>query len=83
MRSYTELEGLDEIVLEESYVLGIMAGPGFYETHLGFGALPPRRYEDGVLVLYNADGFSLALGTATRVNPPASVSFGISLPDCE
>ena len=34
----------------------------FYETYFGFGARPARRYDDGVLMLYNADGFSLALG---------------------
>jgi catechol 2,3-dioxygenase-like lactoylglutathione lyase family enzyme len=34
----------------------------FYEAYLGFDAEPPRRYDDGVLMLYNARGFSLALG---------------------
>jgi catechol 2,3-dioxygenase-like lactoylglutathione lyase family enzyme len=34
----------------------------FYETYLGFDAEPPRRYDDGVLMLYNARGFALALG---------------------
>lgn len=54
----------------------------FYETHLGFAAQPPRRYEDGVLMLYNADGFSLALGAATEsIRLPAFLHFGIRLPD--
>jgi catechol 2,3-dioxygenase-like lactoylglutathione lyase family enzyme len=34
----------------------------FSETYLGFGAEPARRYDDGVLMLYNAAGFALALG---------------------
>jgi extradiol dioxygenase family protein len=34
----------------------------FYETYFGFGAKPSREYDGGVLMLYNADGFSLALG---------------------
>ena len=33
----------------------------FYEKYFGFGARPPRRYDDGVLMLYNAAGFALAL----------------------
>lgn len=38
----------------------------FYEDYFGFGATPPRRYDDGVLMLYNAANFSLALGPATE-----------------
>ena len=34
----------------------------FYETYCGFGARPARRYEDETLMLYDRDGFSLALG---------------------
>jgi catechol 2,3-dioxygenase-like lactoylglutathione lyase family enzyme len=34
----------------------------FYETYCGFGARPARRYEDETLMLYDAHGFSLALG---------------------
>src|SRR5207247_11006826 len=34
----------------------------FYESYFGFGARPSRWYDDGVLMLYNAEGFSLALG---------------------
>jgi catechol 2,3-dioxygenase-like lactoylglutathione lyase family enzyme len=34
----------------------------FYETYCGFGARPPRRYDDATLMLYDHDGFSLALG---------------------
>ena len=36
----------------------------FYESYFGFGSRPPRRYADGVLMLYNAGGFALALGPA-------------------
>jgi catechol 2,3-dioxygenase-like lactoylglutathione lyase family enzyme len=38
----------------------------FYETYCGFGALPPRRYEDGTLMLYDGHGSSLALVRADR-----------------
>jgi catechol 2,3-dioxygenase-like lactoylglutathione lyase family enzyme len=34
----------------------------FYETYCGFGARPPRRYQDDTLMLYDGDGFALALG---------------------
>ena len=54
----------------------------FYETYLGFGARPPRRYDDGVLMLYNAGGFALALGRADEpITPPAWMHFGVALPD--
>ena len=54
----------------------------FYETYLGFGARPPRRYDDGVLMLYDASGFALALGPASEaVAPPAWMHFGVGLSD--
>ena len=34
----------------------------FYESYCGFGAKPARTDDDGVLMLYNAAGFALALG---------------------
>ena len=53
----------------------------FYETYFGFDAHPPRRYDDGVLMLYNRDGFSLALGpTDERITLPAFLHFGVRLP---
>jgi catechol 2,3-dioxygenase-like lactoylglutathione lyase family enzyme len=53
----------------------------FYETYLGFDAHPPRRYDDNVLMLYNADGFSLALGpTDEAIVLPRFLHFGIGLP---
>jgi catechol 2,3-dioxygenase-like lactoylglutathione lyase family enzyme len=54
----------------------------FYETYFGFGARPERRYDDGVLMLYNADGFALALGpSAEPIARPAWMHFGLGLAD--
>ena len=56
----------------------------FYETYFGFDARPPRRYDDGVLMLYDASGFALALGQASQPpTPPAWMHFGVGLPDRE
>jgi catechol 2,3-dioxygenase-like lactoylglutathione lyase family enzyme len=53
----------------------------FYETYFGFGARPARRYEDGVLMLYNAAGFALALGRTEEPSArPSWMHFGIGLP---
>ena len=50
----------------------------FYETYFGFGASPPRRYDDGVLMLYNAEGFALALGpTDEPIRLPRFLHFGL------
>jgi catechol 2,3-dioxygenase-like lactoylglutathione lyase family enzyme len=52
----------------------------FYETYFGFDASPPRRYDDGVLMLYNAEGFALALGpTDEPIGLPRFLHFGIGL----
>jgi catechol 2,3-dioxygenase-like lactoylglutathione lyase family enzyme len=54
----------------------------FYETYFGFGAQPARVYDDGVLMLYNADGFALALGpSAEPIARPQWMHFGVGLPD--
>jgi catechol 2,3-dioxygenase-like lactoylglutathione lyase family enzyme len=54
----------------------------FYETYFGFGARPARRYDDGVLMLYDADGFALALGPADEPpDTPAWMHFGVALRD--
>ncbi len=45
----------------------------FYEHYFGFGARTPRRYPDGVLMLYDETGFALALGPAE--GPPAQSGF--------
>jgi catechol 2,3-dioxygenase-like lactoylglutathione lyase family enzyme len=52
----------------------------FYETYFGFDAKPARRYDGDVLMLYNTDGFSLALGpTDEPISVPAFLHFGIHL----
>jgi catechol 2,3-dioxygenase-like lactoylglutathione lyase family enzyme len=54
----------------------------FYETYFGFGARPARRYDDGVLMLYDAAGFALALGPSEEpIAPPAWMHFGVGLAD--
>jgi catechol 2,3-dioxygenase-like lactoylglutathione lyase family enzyme len=56
----------------------------FYETYFGFGAQPARRYEDGVLMLYNAAGFALALGPSVGpIARPSWMHFGVGLPNRE
>ena len=53
----------------------------FYETYFGFDAAPPREYDDGVLMLYNADGFALALGQiAGPIRLPGFFHFGTGAP---
>jgi len=53
----------------------------FYETYYGFGARPARRYDDGVLMLYDDNGFALALRpTEAPAPPPTWMHFGLSLP---
>ncbi|HEY7075355.1 MAG TPA: VOC family protein [Solirubrobacteraceae bacterium] len=52
----------------------------FYERYFGFGGA--RDYDDGVLMLYNAAGFALALGpSAEPIARPAWMHFGVGLPD--
>ena len=49
----------------------------FYERYLGFDAREPRRYDDGVLTLYDETGFALALGSADAdVTLPPFLHFG-------
>jgi catechol 2,3-dioxygenase-like lactoylglutathione lyase family enzyme len=56
----------------------------FYETYFGFDARPARRYDDDVLMLYNAEGFSLALGpTDDEITLPRFLHFGIHVPSAE
>jgi catechol 2,3-dioxygenase-like lactoylglutathione lyase family enzyme len=53
----------------------------FYETYFGFDAQPAQRYDDGVLMLFNRDGFSLALGeTDESIRLPGFLHFGICRP---
>ncbi len=49
----------------------------FYETYFGFDAAPARTYDDGVLMLFDADGFALALGTVGEpIRLPPFLHFG-------
>jgi catechol 2,3-dioxygenase-like lactoylglutathione lyase family enzyme len=51
----------------------------FYETYLGFVAEPAPR-EDGILILHDSAGFSLALGETTEpIELPAFLHFGTGL----
>jgi catechol 2,3-dioxygenase-like lactoylglutathione lyase family enzyme len=53
----------------------------FYETYFGFGASPARPMDDDVLMLYDADGFSLALGSADGpIDVPEFLHFGVHAP---
>ncbi len=48
----------------------------FYETYFGFGATPAERMSDGVLMLFDADEFSLALKeTQEPISLPAFLHF--------
>ena len=49
----------------------------FYENYFGFGARPARRYDDGVVMLYNAAGFAARPGRARRAS---SVGVADALP---
>jgi catechol 2,3-dioxygenase-like lactoylglutathione lyase family enzyme len=52
----------------------------FYETYFGFGAEPARRYDDDVLMLYDGNGFSLALGpTNEPIELPRFLHFGVHM----
>ena len=52
----------------------------FYQSYFGFDAAPAREYDDGVLMLYNAEGFSLALGpTDEAIELPTFLHFGVHL----
>ena len=51
----------------------------FYETYFGFDA-GAREYDGGVVMLYNEDGFSLALGpTEETISLPQFLHFGVGL----
>lgn len=54
----------------------------FYETYFGFAAGPPRWYPDGTLMLYDGDGFALALGQIDeQIVLPRFLHFGTGAPD--
>ena len=55
----------------------------FYERYLGFSAEPAPR-EDGVLILHDPTGFSLALGeTDEPIRVPEFLHFGAGLPGAD
>ena len=52
----------------------------FNEIYFEFGARPAKIYDDGVLMLYNAAGFALALGPSSEpVDRPSWMHFGVGL----
>src|SRR2546426_8568250 len=56
----------------------------FYETYFGFDAGPPQVYDDGVLLLRDAQGFDLALAAARKpLEMPDFLHFGfrVSAPE--
>jgi catechol 2,3-dioxygenase-like lactoylglutathione lyase family enzyme len=54
----------------------------FYEAHFGFDGRPARHYDDDVVMLYDASGFSLALRpTREPIVRPSWMHFGVRLPD--
>ena len=53
-----------------------------YATYFGFDARPPHEYADGVLMIYNAAGFALALGQdGEPIARPGWMHFGVGLRD--
>jgi catechol 2,3-dioxygenase-like lactoylglutathione lyase family enzyme len=54
----------------------------FYETYFGFDPATAERYDDGTVIIRNADGFDLALHMSTDVGElPAFLHFGFRLSD--
>jgi hypothetical protein len=72
-------EGVDHLAI---FVRDQERSRGFFERYFGFGARPPRRSADGVLILYDRRGFALVLGPARDpVARPDRMHFGARLPD--
>ena len=54
----------------------------FYETYFGFDPATAQRYDDGTVIIRNADGFDLALHATAEPGPlPEFFHFGFRLPD--
>ena len=68
---------MDHLALEVSDQEGARR---FYERYCGFGVEPPRRYDDGTVMLDDGTGFSLALGLPER---GFKAHFGVGLDDAE
>jgi catechol 2,3-dioxygenase-like lactoylglutathione lyase family enzyme len=55
-----------------------------YETYFGFDPATAERYDDGTVIIRNADGFDLALHVnADVVELPAFLHFGFRLSDAD
>jgi catechol 2,3-dioxygenase-like lactoylglutathione lyase family enzyme len=56
----------------------------FYATYFGFDPATAQRYDDGTVILRNADGFDLALHGGQEVGSlPAFLHFGFRLSDAD
>jgi len=56
----------------------------FYATYFGFDPATAQRYPDGTVIVRNANGFDLALHSATEVAPPSTfLHFGFAMPDAD
>lgn len=54
----------------------------FYETYFGFDPESAQRYDDGTVIIRNADGFDLALHPSEEIgNLPEFLHFGFKLRD--
>ncbi|MQA85331.1 MAG: hypothetical protein GEV03_12070 [Streptosporangiales bacterium] len=52
----------------------------FYQAYFGFDPSTAQRYEDGTVIIRNAEGFDLALHVVPEVDPtPAFLHFGFRL----
>lgn len=52
----------------------------FYEAYFGFDPATAQQYDDGTVIIRNADGFDLALHGGQDVGPlPAFLHFGFRL----
>lgn len=55
----------------------------FYETYFGFGEGPATRYDDGVLILRDRNGFDLALNEGEVTGVPEFFHLGFRCRDPE
>lgn len=56
----------------------------FYEDYFGFLPETAQRYDDGTVIIRNADGFDLALHASDQIGDmPAFLHFGFRLGDAE
>ena len=53
----------------------------FYETYLGFDPATAQQYDDGTVIIRDAQGFDLALHAVDEVGPsPEFLHFGFRMP---